>query len=254
MKSQSLTEPQAFRWIQRAAMGRRTTMRVVARAVLDSLDAGPRLDPAPGAMFYRRGMRSDGLLTVVEVSRRTGLSRKALRVYEESGIVVPAGRTQAGYRLYDIQALRRLELLRRAKVLGLHLREMTEFLEVAEGCCDKSHPELVTLVQEKLAETEQRLADLRRLHATLSDTLSRLHQKEHRGQHDCDELLCTCQLSENGDIPMTQPIEIEPIEGAVASCGCGCTCCGPASSNAEREAPHRQHEAQEAGCGCGCAS
>jgi len=31
MESQSLTEPQAFRWIQRAAMGRRTTTRVVAR-------------------------------------------------------------------------------------------------------------------------------------------------------------------------------------------------------------------------------
>jgi len=41
MESQSLTEPQAFRWIQRAAMDRRTTMKVVARAVLDSLDAGP---------------------------------------------------------------------------------------------------------------------------------------------------------------------------------------------------------------------
>jgi DNA-binding transcriptional MerR regulator len=68
-------------------------------------------------------MRSDGLLTVVEVTRRTGLSRKALRVYEEAGIVVPAGRTAAGYRLYGAEALRRLELLRRAKALGLHLRE-----------------------------------------------------------------------------------------------------------------------------------
>lgn len=39
MESQSLTEPQAFRWIQRAAMDRRTTMRAVAQAVLDSLEA-----------------------------------------------------------------------------------------------------------------------------------------------------------------------------------------------------------------------
>ena len=38
MESQSLTEPQAFRWIQRAAMDRRTTMRAVAQAVLDSLE------------------------------------------------------------------------------------------------------------------------------------------------------------------------------------------------------------------------
>lgn len=39
MESQSLTEPQAFRWIQRAAMDRRTTMRAVAQTVLDSLGA-----------------------------------------------------------------------------------------------------------------------------------------------------------------------------------------------------------------------
>ena len=39
MESQSLTEPQAFRWIQRAAMDRRTTMRAVAQAALDSLEA-----------------------------------------------------------------------------------------------------------------------------------------------------------------------------------------------------------------------
>lgn len=41
MESQALTEPQAFRWIQRAAMDRRTTMRAVAQAVLDSLAAAP---------------------------------------------------------------------------------------------------------------------------------------------------------------------------------------------------------------------
>lgn len=37
MQSQSLTEPQAFRWIQRAAMDRRATMKSVAQAVLDSV-------------------------------------------------------------------------------------------------------------------------------------------------------------------------------------------------------------------------
>ncbi len=36
MQVKSLTEPQAFRWIQRAAMDRRTTMHAVARTVLDT--------------------------------------------------------------------------------------------------------------------------------------------------------------------------------------------------------------------------
>ncbi|MET0196371.1 response regulator [Rhodococcus sp. RS1C4] len=41
MESQSLTEPQAFKWIQRAAMDRRTTMKAVADVIIETLDAPP---------------------------------------------------------------------------------------------------------------------------------------------------------------------------------------------------------------------
>jgi AmiR/NasT family two-component response regulator len=37
MARHGLTEPEAFRWIQRSAMDRRTTMRAVAQAILESL-------------------------------------------------------------------------------------------------------------------------------------------------------------------------------------------------------------------------
>jgi two-component system, response regulator PdtaR len=37
MARHGLTEPEAFRWIQRSAMDRRTTMKAVAQAVIDSL-------------------------------------------------------------------------------------------------------------------------------------------------------------------------------------------------------------------------
>ena len=37
MTKQGMTEPEAFRWIQRTAMDRRTTMKAVAQAVLDNL-------------------------------------------------------------------------------------------------------------------------------------------------------------------------------------------------------------------------
>jgi len=129
-------------------------------------------------------------MTVADVGRRTGLSRKALRVYESMGLVEPVGRTDAGYRLYDHEALRRLELVNRAKTLGLTLAETNEFLNVAEGCCDDNHPDLAALVATKLAETERRIDDLRNLGQTLQGVLDRLARTE--GQHRCDETLCTC--------------------------------------------------------------
>jgi DNA-binding transcriptional MerR regulator len=136
-------------------------------------------------------MVPDGLLGVAEVGRRTGLSRTALRHYEELGLVNPVTRSSAGYRLYDGEALRRIELVNRAKVLGLRLSEAKEFLHVAEGCCGDHHPELADLVERKLAETEQRIAELHALRGTLTGVLDRLASNE--GLHRCEEALCTCR-------------------------------------------------------------
>jgi AmiR/NasT family two-component response regulator len=44
---QGMTEPEAFRWIQRAAMDRRTTMKRVAEVVLETLDT-PKDTPSAG--------------------------------------------------------------------------------------------------------------------------------------------------------------------------------------------------------------
>lgn len=136
-------------------------------------------------------MAPDGLLGVGEVGRRTGLSRKALRHYEELGLVNPVTRTEAGYRLYDSEALRRIELVNRAKILGLRLSEAKEFLHVAEGCCGDHHPELAALVGAKLTETEARIAELQSLRSTLHGVLDRLAGNE--GVHRCEEALCTCR-------------------------------------------------------------
>lgn len=135
-------------------------------------------------------MADDGLYSVAEVGRLTGLTRKALRHYESLGLVEPVMRTDAGYRLYDAEALRRIELVSRAKVLGLSLAEASEFIHVAEGCCGENHPELATLVEGKLSETEQRIEELRSLRETLQGVLERLEATE--GQHRCEETLCTC--------------------------------------------------------------
>ena len=136
-------------------------------------------------------MAPEGLLGVADVGRLTGLTRKALRHYEELGLVSPVTRTDAGYRQYDAEALRRIELVNRAKVLGLRLSEAKEFLHVAEGCCGDHHPELAALVEAKLAETEARIAELQSLRGTLHTVLDRLSSNE--GVHRCEEALCTCR-------------------------------------------------------------
>jgi len=48
MESQSLTEPQAFKWIQRAAMDRRTTMKAVPEVVIETLGTPANKPAAEG--------------------------------------------------------------------------------------------------------------------------------------------------------------------------------------------------------------
>ncbi|WP_424533093.1 MerR family transcriptional regulator [Sphaerisporangium viridialbum] len=61
------------------------------------------------------------LYSIGDLARRTGLTVKAIRFYSNLGIVPPAGRSPAGYRLYGIDAVARLDLVRTLRDLGLDL-------------------------------------------------------------------------------------------------------------------------------------
>ncbi|MDT0483972.1 MerR family transcriptional regulator [Streptomyces doebereineriae] len=66
-------------------------------------------------------MDGDTLYSIGELARRTGLTVKTIRFYSDRGIVAPADRSPAGYRLYTIDALARLDLVRTLRDLGVDL-------------------------------------------------------------------------------------------------------------------------------------
>ncbi len=61
------------------------------------------------------------LFTIGELARRTGLPVRTIRFWSDSGVVEPAGRSAGGYRLYDAEAVARLDLVRTLRALGLDL-------------------------------------------------------------------------------------------------------------------------------------
>ncbi|MCF4136278.1 MerR family transcriptional regulator [Streptomyces sp. Tue 6430] len=69
------------------------------------------------------------LYSIGELSRRTGLSVKTIRFYSDSGLVAPTTRSPAGYRLYDLDALLRLEFLRTLRELGVDLATIRRVLD-----------------------------------------------------------------------------------------------------------------------------
>jgi DNA-binding transcriptional MerR regulator len=75
-------------------------------------------------------------LTIGQLARRTGLSVKTIRWYSDQGLVPPAGRTAAGYRLYGVEALARLEFVRTLRRLGIDLRTIERVLAREVGLAE----------------------------------------------------------------------------------------------------------------------
>lgn len=75
------------------------------------------------------GMAGGEFLTIGEVARAAGLSAKTVRFWSDQGLVPPAGRTPAGYRLYGPDALARLGLVRTLRDLGVPLADVRNVLD-----------------------------------------------------------------------------------------------------------------------------
>ncbi|MFI6152212.1 MerR family transcriptional regulator [Kitasatospora sp. NPDC051170] len=71
----------------------------------------------------------DHLYSIGDLARRTGLTVKTIRFYADTGLVPPTDRTPAGYRLYDVHALARLDLVRTLRDLGLDLPAVRRVLD-----------------------------------------------------------------------------------------------------------------------------
>ena len=77
-----------------------------------------------GLVADRRG--SSSMLTIGDMSRRYGLTLRALRFYEDRGLVEPL--RHGTIRFYDAEACRRIEIILRGKHLGYTLTSIAALL------------------------------------------------------------------------------------------------------------------------------
>ncbi|HLK77866.1 MAG TPA: MerR family transcriptional regulator [Streptosporangiaceae bacterium] len=59
--------------------------------------------------------------TIGQLAERTGVTSRTIRFWSDAGLVPPAGRSATGYRLYDAEAVARLDLVQTLRELGLGL-------------------------------------------------------------------------------------------------------------------------------------
>ncbi|GCD46769.1 MerR family transcriptional regulator [Streptomyces paromomycinus] len=78
----------------------------------------------------------DGLLTIGALARLTGVTVKTVRRWSDEGLLPPAARTPAGYRLYGPDAPARLETVRTLRELGIGTAEIRAVLHSGRTVAD----------------------------------------------------------------------------------------------------------------------
>ena len=127
-------------------------------------------------------------MNISQAARRSGLSAKMLRHYEQIGLLPAAGRSANGYRQYGEDDLRRLNFIKQARDMGFSLEEVGQLLGLWQDQ-QRSSAEVKALALQHIANLEQRIAEL----SSLRDTLRQLAD--------------SCQGDQRADCPILRGLE-----------------------------------------------
>ena len=72
-------------------------------------------------------------MTSGEIAKKVGVSQKAVRLYDEKGLLKPSEYSEGNYRLYDKEALQVLEKIVALKQIGFSLEEIRDNLAAGEA-------------------------------------------------------------------------------------------------------------------------
>jgi len=100
-----------------------------------------------------------------QLAKAANVNIQTVRFYDRQGILKPASRTEAGYRIYDKEGVKRLNFIIQAKELGFSLKEIKEFLALrvqSVQACDRVRKKTT----EKLKDIQNKIAHLKKLEKT----------------------------------------------------------------------------------------
>lgn len=118
-------------------------------------------------------VRSMSPLTVSKLADRVGTSADTVRYYERIGLLPEPDRSPSGYRVYDEDAVERVQFIKYAQRFGLRLEEIGELLEIRErGLCPCGHTR--RLLERRLAELDHDMAAMARLRRDIAQMLDEL--------------------------------------------------------------------------------
>ena len=109
----------------------------------------------------------DKKMTSGEIAKKVGVSQKAIRLYDEKGLLKPADYSEGNYRLYDKESILVLEKIIALKHIGFTLEEIYDNLVVGKNM------DIVESLNQQLEIMEQKKAEIQKTIDCIKGILAR---------------------------------------------------------------------------------
>ena len=158
-----------------------------------------------------RPASSPDLLRVGQLAEATGKTVRALRFYEEMGLLRPTRRSKGGFRLYDPAVVHRVRWIERLQQLGFSLSEIQDFLAALrdKDTGPDAMQELRGFYARKLIETRAAPARLSELERELVESIGYLESCGVCEPETPRSACAACDTDEHGGA------EVPPLVAAV---------------------------------------
>jgi MerR family copper efflux transcriptional regulator len=116
-------------------------------------------------------------MNISEAARRSGLSARTIRYYEDISMIQPASRGANGYRQYNDRAVRELLFLARSREVGFNLEESGQLLGLLRDS-ERHSVHAKKLVLEKADQLQLRINQLQAMQGVLQAMAKRCNGDE----------------------------------------------------------------------------
>lgn len=106
-------------------------------------------------------MNDQELLKIGDFARLADTNLRTLRYYEEVGLIMPAGRSQGGFRYYRATDINRVRMIRDLQDLGLHLDRIRELISARQP--GEPRERFIDRMRQALDEQDRMLSERVRL-------------------------------------------------------------------------------------------
>lgn len=131
--------------------------------------------------------KEEKFIQIGELAKKTRVTPRTIKHYEDKGLLKPFKKTQGGFRLYQNDKVKLVERIRQLKKAGFSLREVKEMEEIngivegeniLEKADDNELDNMTKFLQSQLVKTEERLSETIKVKKGLEEVIGFLKKRK----------------------------------------------------------------------------